>query len=356
MIEPKPVSASLEGDSNDNGGFDPMGERQDHRFRLSFKALLDFGFRDSFPRLVGRVWNAFITREGRTRVVCRWRRWRLHRWTGFGSGHAAIYRLRNGSRFVAHSGDRLSEFIAISGSWEPLESRIVERIQKSGDLTIDIGANVGYFSALFSRCVGPQGKVLAFEPGETTFSKLQTTIDLLGLKNIEAHAMAVADQTRREYFTMSTAGFDALQSLVDRGWMLGGKVVAEVQAVALDDFLSRTLQPGTSPALVKCDVEGGEMRVLAGSSKLLSSLSPPISCYSRLAAMQWKLARMARGSYLICCGDIGFILRPSSRTGRSWRHFKIRINCVMPMSWHFLPTESSLTASLRRRNCYRTAV
>jgi FkbM family methyltransferase len=253
-----------------------VSERQNDRLRFSFKHFSRVEFLGSLPRLVKRAWNALTTRDGRLRVIYRWRRLRLYRFTGFGSGHAAIYRLRNGRRFVAHPGDHLSEFIAISGCWESLESRIIERILEPGDITIDVGANIGYFSVLFSRCVGPQGKVFSFEPGEKTFAKLQTTIDLLGLKNVEPHAMAVADHTGRQYFTMSTDGYDALQSLDDRDWSLGGKVEVEVPVVTLDEFPSSALLPENSPALVKCDVEGAEMRVLAGGAKLLSSPSPPI--------------------------------------------------------------------------------
>jgi FkbM family methyltransferase len=217
-----------------------------------------------------------MTRGGRLEVLYTLRRWRLNYFTDFGSGHAVVYRLKNGRRFVAHPGDHLSEFIAMSGEWESLESRVIERILKPGDTAIDVGANVGYFSALFSSCVGSQGRVLSFEPGESTFSKLQTTIALLGLENVEAHAVAAGDHAGRQNFTISTEGYDALQSLLDRDWDNGDKAVVEVQVVTLDEFLSCRLPPETLPVLVKCDVEGAEMQVLAGSAKLLSSPSPPI--------------------------------------------------------------------------------
>jgi FkbM family methyltransferase len=194
-------------------------------------------------------------------------------WFRFGAcGHLPVEKW---PQICAHPGDHLSEFIAISGCWESLERRIIERILEPGDIIINVGANIGYFSVLFSRCVGPQGKVFSFEPGEKTFSKLQTTVDLLGLRNVEARAIAVTDHTGRQYLTMSTDGYDALQSLVDRDWSLGGKVEVEVPVVTLEEFLSSALLPENSPALVKCDVEGAEMRVLAGGAKLLSSPSPP---------------------------------------------------------------------------------
>src|ERR1700758_5129273 len=47
------------------------------------------------------------------------------------------------------------------GTWEPKVTGAVTNTVKAGMAVIDIGAHIGYYSLLFARCVGPQGRVFA---------------------------------------------------------------------------------------------------------------------------------------------------------------------------------------------------
>jgi FkbM family methyltransferase len=227
-------------------------------------------------RPIELIWNATATHHGRLNFLYRWRRWGLRTFTPFGSGHPAIYSLSGGRKFVVHPGDNLSIQIALAKAYEPLESKIVERILRNGEVAIDIGANIGYYTSLCSRGVGESGKVLAFEPGEITFGKLQATIALLGLSNVESHRRAVADKPGTVSFVMSASGSDAQQSLVDWELLAGDKAARNVEAVTLDQIVDGLKPQKRVPAFVKCDVEGGEGKVLDGGRRLLESDSPPV--------------------------------------------------------------------------------
>jgi FkbM family methyltransferase len=226
-------------------------------------------------RFLEIVWNAVMTPNGRRNVLYRWRRWRLRTFTALGSGSAAVYRLRGGQRFVAHPNDQLSEQISSDRCYEPLESRVIASVLGPGDVAVDIGANIGYYSALSSARVGPRGLVHAFEPGPATFIKLQKTIELLGLENVKAYPLALANRSGSFRFVTSTSGQDAQQSLADWGGFQGEKDVANVETSTLDDFLD-CFVGGGHPAFVKCDVEGAEPKVLEGSYKTLQGDSPPV--------------------------------------------------------------------------------
>jgi FkbM family methyltransferase len=217
-----------------------------------------------------------MTHWGRQNVLIRWRRWKLRTFTDYGSGHAAVYRVRGGRRFVAHPGDALSGYISDRSCCDPLESQAIECVLKPGDVAVDVGANIGWFTALCSSCVGPEGRVLALEPGPATFAKLQQTIELLGLRNVEASAIALADRPGFQSLIVSTSGADAYQSLVDWDGFPGSKIAAKVEVLTLDDFLDQSQLLGRTPAFVKCDVEGAEAKILAGGSRLLQSASPPL--------------------------------------------------------------------------------
>jgi FkbM family methyltransferase len=194
------------------------------------------------------------------------------------SRNAVTYRLKSGDPFVAHPNDALSSEIYQERSYDDIETRSVLSILKEGDIAIDAGANIGYYTALMSRCVGADGKVYSFEPGRITFQKLQTTIRRLKLKNVVALEKALGEQATYTTFWGSINGCDAQQSLSPWAGMdwVGGKYTCErVQVVRLDEILDHEGVIGRV-ALIKIDVEGNELAVLDGSLRMLTGANPPV--------------------------------------------------------------------------------
>jgi FkbM family methyltransferase len=62
---------------------------------------------------------------------------------------------------------------------------------RPGDTVIDIGANIGCFSVLAARAVGPTGRVLAVEPEQSTFESLRRNVRLNRCENIDARRLAI---------------------------------------------------------------------------------------------------------------------------------------------------------------------
>src|SRR4051794_14871283 len=56
--------------------------------------------------------------------------------------------------------------------WEPHVERALNRLLGRGDVGYDIGANLGYFSAVMARAVAPTGVVVSLEPVAETFARL----------------------------------------------------------------------------------------------------------------------------------------------------------------------------------------
>lgn len=71
------------------------------------------------------------------------------------------------------------------GICEPEVVCAMERIVRPGDTVIDGGANIGFFTIYLSLLVGPEGKVIAIEPGENNLWKLEANIRLNKLKNVQ---------------------------------------------------------------------------------------------------------------------------------------------------------------------------
>jgi FkbM family methyltransferase len=134
----------------------------------------------------------------------------------------------------------------------------------------DIGANVGFFSVLLARLVGPNGQVYSFEPSPANARQILYNARLNGFANIHVDVAAVGQSDGKAAFRLtdfSTTG--KLESV--------GTVDVQTDAIAarmrqLDGMVSRGDIP--SPALVKMDVEGAEIEVLKGANELLQTARP----------------------------------------------------------------------------------
>src|SRR4051812_29921484 len=63
------------------------------------------------------------------------------------------------------------------------EFNVLHTFVQPGNLVIDIGANVGFYSKRLAELVGPQGRVLAFEPVAETFMLLASNLESCGMRN-----------------------------------------------------------------------------------------------------------------------------------------------------------------------------
>jgi FkbM family methyltransferase len=74
--------------------------------------------------------------------------------------------------------------IAERGGWDFEETKFLKKIIKKGDTVIDVGANIGYYTLLFSKLVGKEGKIYAYEPLPENFKLLKKNIFINKYKNI----------------------------------------------------------------------------------------------------------------------------------------------------------------------------
>src|SRR5262245_27996112 len=98
-----------------------------------------------------------------TRIVKPWVLWHEGKATAMTSG---------GVRHRVHLPDEIGSRIYYFGVWEPSVTRVFQNILKRGDTVVDIGANIGYYTLLSSKCVGPIGHVYAIEASPTIYRML----------------------------------------------------------------------------------------------------------------------------------------------------------------------------------------
>lgn len=144
------------------------------------------------------------------------------------------------------------------GVYEKGETAFVQRTLRSGMTVLDVGANVGYYTALAARRVGPNGRVIALEPDPESFEYLQQTIAANEVGNVDAFQCAAADHEAKMtlYISKDNRGDNRLYE-PDPKWP---KVT--VNARPADDILK---EADVGPVdFIKIDVQGFEASVIKG--------------------------------------------------------------------------------------------
>jgi FkbM family methyltransferase len=102
---------------------------------------------------------------------------------------------------------------------------------KSGMTVLDVGANIGYFSALASGLVGNSGQVHALEPIPQNLSRLRQNLSAFRWAHPYPYAVGDATGTAVIYFNESEAGWASLLICKDL------ERRAEVDVIRLDDWV-----------------------------------------------------------------------------------------------------------------------
>jgi FkbM family methyltransferase len=154
---------------------------------------------------------------------------------------------------------------------EPFETALVTRLIRTGTTFVDVGANRGWYSLLAAQLVGPEGRVLSFEPDPAARLKLEKNLaaNPTLCERIEVHPYAVAERDGTEHLVREAASsLSHLERAGDEDALR-----EDVQVRRLCSVLSESPLPPVS--VVKIDVEGAELRVLRGLLPCLSEVGTP---------------------------------------------------------------------------------
>ena len=146
------------------------------------------------------------------------------------------------------------------------EMRFLLDVLAAGEVFLDIGAHAGVYSVLASSVPGV--RVVAVEPSSATFARLGENVSLNHIGD-QVTALRLALGNRRGEARLST-GCDALNALVHEE-----DDDSEPVVLTTVDSLMADLDIATV-GLVKIDVEGGELDVLAGAERTIEASRPPI--------------------------------------------------------------------------------
>jgi FkbM family methyltransferase len=173
-----------------------------------------------------------------------------------------------GTSMSAPFGEIQGMSLILDGCWESeLTTRILENLAP-GEVFIDVGANMGYYSMLASRAVGPGGLVLAFEPSPPNLQLLLRNLVRNRASNVVVCGVALSDVAEvtklwsAPYYNTgvsSLRGPEFAESPSDYHWVI---------STPLDEYPALK-QIEQRVGIIKIDAEGLELRVLRGAEKLL---------------------------------------------------------------------------------------
>jgi FkbM family methyltransferase len=164
----------------------------------------------------------------------------------------------------------------LNNSWEPEETSFFESRLRSGDVVLDIGANIGWFSLVAAKHIGSSGKVHAFEPRPETAKMLKRTVAQNSLNStINVWEYALSDKAEELNLSWGNntvnPGGSFISGSADNSAPIAGHVSQKIFACKLDDLL-----PDVAPNIIKIDVEGAEPRALMGAKNAIARKKPVI--------------------------------------------------------------------------------
>jgi FkbM family methyltransferase len=157
-----------------------------------------------------------------------------------------------------------------------IERKFFLQLIRRGDTVFDVGANVGYFTILYSDLVGPHGSVHSFEPVPPTFAMLNEKVRCDGrYRNVVTNPAACSEVAGTADILLpgGDIGQASMRSHGAGSWVTTTeREKFSVPTIRLDDYVAE--QGLTRLDFIKCDAEGAELLVLKGAAGLLRQFEP----------------------------------------------------------------------------------
>ena len=150
-------------------------------------------------------------------------------------------------------------------NFEKNETKLVEKVIQKGDVIVDIGANIGFYTLKFSKLTGPKGHVHAFEPDKKNYKLLEehTLVDKCENTSLINKGVSSKNGLTKLYISDINIGMHrAYKSIVCSDHTI------EVEMIKLDDYFKDS---NTKIDFLKIDIEGFEYFAFSGMTQLLNS-------------------------------------------------------------------------------------
>ena len=161
-----------------------------------------------------------------------------------------------------------------TGEYEVATIAYCKKMLKPGMVFVDVGANIGLFTLMAARQVGPAGHVYAFEPDAGNSAFLRKNIERNGYRNVTCIAKAISDRSGTCTLFLSESNPSDHRTY----HVSHGRKSISIECVSLDEFFPVDARID----MIKMDIEGAEGIALKGMNRILTAEHPPeliIECF-----------------------------------------------------------------------------
>jgi FkbM family methyltransferase len=150
------------------------------------------------------------------------------------------------------------------------EKQFVDSLNIEGFKCLDIGFNYGWWSWLFLKNIGKDGKVYAWEPNNFLY---ENYLAKWPLKNLVGYNYAVSDKTgEQDFYVYSDKETDSAYNSLEKLGNREPKEIRKLQTRRLDDWWSE--HGGPNVDFIKIDCEGHDLKILEGGRSLIETTRP----------------------------------------------------------------------------------
>jgi FkbM family methyltransferase len=181
-----------------------------------------------------------------------------------------------GARLECYMREYVQMQMWLYGGYEPTESYLVCSSVDESTCMVDAGANIGQYTIQVGKCLGLEGSVHAFEPAKDNYSRLARNVANNGLSNrCVINQMALSDQ---KIWCETVLPEECQGEFPNHGAFYIREVPEStanaVTSIDLDTYCDKRRLHKVD--LMKIDVEGNEVKVLAGARRIIGKSRPMI--------------------------------------------------------------------------------
>jgi len=170
-----------------------------------------------------------------------------------------------GFPFVCIPGFPDSEDVYLTGEADEPEFSLWRAWLEPGDAVVDVGANLGLYTACACHLLHGRGAILAVEASPELAKNLKTCATLLGWRGVEIEAVAASDEAADVALFAAPSGRGTGGQTLYRDRSRNSEYVPRTVPMATLAAMVGRHPAVTLPAAVKLDIEGAEVRALRGA-------------------------------------------------------------------------------------------
>ena len=162
----------------------------------------------------------------------------------------------------------IAPHLMMDGYWESWLTQCLARVVKPGNICMDIGANLGYYSLLMSELCGHEGRTVAVEPNPKMCTLLRYT-EFLHSWKFDIIDQAIADKEGSAVLTIPDRSFGGATLNSDPGSPFAGISRVDVKVTTVDNIVKNLKLPRVD--VIKMDVEGFEPLAFEGMKDTIAN-------------------------------------------------------------------------------------